>query len=236
MIEKQSINCPEFTEDVQQEAWCNLDNNAFYEEVRPKGLQALAEKAGLLEGCDIEHSQLYWRDAKSILDAASGFGRVVDALRKYQYSGSITAVERNHAQYQYLKQQYGQQATVLQGDITQLPQAMQKFDVIFLLWSGLADFSKQEQPKIVEALSNRLSENGKLIIDTLPPTVTPLDTVQLTPQSFLIKAKHASVRAYKPNYREVKQYVERCHLQIADLLVYQTTTQRYRWLYIITRQ
>ncbi len=215
------------------ENWDNYVNDAFYDDV--SGLQQLASKAGLLTGCDVKALSGYWQTANNILDVSSAFGRVVSSLLQQGFKGQITAIERNNRQYQYLKNNFGKSAHILQKDLHHLNDLSENFDVIFFLWSGLADFSRVEQPSIINNLAKLLDRERKLIIDTMPMNTKPLGTEEFARQSFLTRGKTGVVRTYEATYEEIELYAHQAGLNILELIRCQTDTNRMRWLYVLSR-
>jgi|GEM_PF-730814 phospholipid N-methyltransferase len=218
---------------TKEDLWSNYENDAFYEEIQPEGLQKLSLKAGLSTGCDIKMLTPYWSTANSILDLGAGCGRAIDALLKNGFKGEITAVERNTSFFQHLKEKYKNEVSLLQTDIHDCNQIDSRFDVILMLWSGLADFSPEEQPVIFRKVSTLLNKGGKIIIDTMPVDVKPLQTEQFAQQSFLTRAKHSVVNTYEPTSEEIKQYANDNKLYSIELLHCITDSNRTRWLYVI---
>lgn len=214
--------------------WSNYENNAFYQEIKPEGLQKLAMKAGLLTGCDIKLLKPYWQQAEKILDVGSGFGRVVDALLACQFNGEITAIERNELLYQHIKKQHQNKVKLFNKDIHELHYITEQFDVIFFLWSALADFSPDEQPVILSELAKLLTQGGKLIVDTIPHDVKPLDTEEFAQRSFLTRASNEVVHTYEPTYDEMMRYATESGLNNCELLHCTTDTSRIRWLYVLS--
>ena len=213
--------------------WKNSENNNFYAEIKVDGLMKLATKAGLLNGCDIRTLKPYWINSSNLLDIGSGFGRVVSALLENKFRGNITAIERNDEQYTYIAKKFGHNIRSIHADIRALYYFKERFDTILFLWSGLADFSSQEQPTIVKTIANLLNKNGTLVIDTMPMDLKPLDTEQFGKQSFLTKAENSIVHTYEPSYTEVQSYAKSCGLTILELIRCKTDTNRERWLYVL---
>lgn len=212
--------------------WENTSNNAFYEEVKANGLGQLAKKAGLSSGCDIKLLTPYWENAKKILDVGSAYGRVIGALLTMGFKGEITGIERSAAMHKHAQDKFPN-VNIIHGDIqSQLPLS-NRFDVIFFMWSGLADFPQHQQQTIVNMLANMLSKNGRLIIDTMPMKVQPLDTEAFARQSFRTKAEKSVVQTYEPTDIEIKKYATSSNLKLIELLHCKTDTDRTRWLYVL---
>ncbi|MCW5589692.1 MAG: class I SAM-dependent methyltransferase [Legionellales bacterium] len=214
--------------------WTNYDNDPFYQSLSGEGLRTFAKKAGLVNGCDIKLLKPYWENAQSILDVTSGYGRVIHALRSQNYLGTIIGIERNQAQYESAKQYVGQDALLIHGDIHDLTVIQQKFDVILLLWSGLAEFHPSEQPLIIRNLAKKLNPNGYLIIDTIPMNVKPLGTEEFAYRSFLTRVNDSVVHTYEATYDEIELYANQANLNQIKLITVETETQRTRWLYVLS--
>lgn len=216
--------------------WDNDDNSAFYEALKVEGLKKFAEKAGLSTGCDMRELRAYWSTAKSILEAGTGYGRVIDYLIKNQYQGTITAIERCNMLFQYLKTRFCQYENInlLQTDIRYLSNSNSHFDLILYMWSGIADFSYKEQPFVIKKLAKLLQKNGKLVIDTLSMNIVPLGVKKLGDQLYLLKVNDFHKYIYEPNSYEIEYYAKNAGFANIKRISYQTDTLRERWLYILS--
>ena len=216
--------------------WKIEDNNAFYDEIRPEGLQALSIKAGLATGCDIKLLKPYWEQAEKILEVGCGFGRVIENLLTNGFQGEITAIERNPSMYQFTNAHYHDKIhAILNTDVFELDHPKAYFDVIFFLWSGLADTPPHRQTLAVKILASLLNKTGRLILDTMPMHTQPLDTEVLEKQSFQTKAAHSAISTYEANYDEMNRYAAQSGLSLLKLLHCKTDNNRERWLYVLTR-
>jgi len=200
----------------------------------------LAHKGGLFNGCDVKQLIPYWKNKRAILDVGTCFGRVIGALIDNGLKSKITSVERNHSLFEYAYAAYKniEGVELFNQDIHAYLNAnkRQKFSVIFILWSGLADYNPHEQAILLKRLAKRLEKNGYLILDTMPMNVMPLDTEKFEQQSFLTRSKNNSiVRTYEASYDEVCQYAENAKLQLLKRIECPTDTQRMRWLYILEK-
>jgi len=215
--------------------WGNTDNTAFYEAISVDTLQQFAEKAGLSTGCDLDLLKPYWSKAQSILEVGAGYGRVIDYLMKHHFTGQITAIERCNVFFNHLQKQFFEYPNVelVHGDIMQVD-LPQKFDLILVLWSGIADFSHQEQSAFVLKLANFLKTGGDFIIDTMPQKVLPLMcTEQRGDQTFLTMVNNKIVCTYEPSAQEILHYAQLADLNYQNLINLTTTTRRERWLHAL---
>lgn len=218
------------------EQWNNEGNNAFYESVKADGLQQLAEKAGLTTGCDMDLLTPYWSTAESILEVGAGYGRVIDYLLQHQFAGTITAIERCNVLFKHLERRYKKYKNIdlIHADILHLNKMDERFELILMLWSEIADFSPHEQILVFTMLAKLLQEKGRLIIDTMPVNVVPLGASKYGQQIIYSITKNITLHAYAPNTVEIKQYAQKAGFSNVACLNYQTNTDRERQLYILS--
>lgn len=223
------VDPPEQTEVV----WTNYDNDAFYTAVDVEGLKEFAKKGGLDDGCDVLAIKSYWESAKSILDVGSGYGRVIEALLKNNFSGKITAIERNAKFFNYLKQQYSDRVTLHNLDIHDCSSITERFDVILFLWSSLADFPFAEQSLIVQQLASLLAPQGLLIFDSIPFGTVPIEGSFLNKQLSVIKRNANKVYIFAPILQEIQQYANSAKLNLFNTVKIITSTNRVRNIHIL---
>lgn len=223
-------------DDKKLTQWSNNDNQTFYEAITVEGIKQFSQKGGLSNGCDIHLLKPHWINAKSVLEVGTGYGRVIKSLLENNFSGKITAIERSNTLFDYLEKNYSSKANLIKADICKYNNIQERFDVIFWLWSGIADFAPHEQMLTVIKLSQLLSVGGKLIIDTMPENVIPLMSNQNQgKQVFLTTVNNATVHTYEPRSEEIKQYGKLASLTNYDLISCPTDTQRKRWLHILSK-
>lgn len=219
----------------QDNTWNNKDNNAFYTEHGVQGLQYLAVRGGLINGCDVHLLKPYWQDAKNILDVNSGFGRVLKTLLTLGCKAKITGIERCTPLFQHAQKYYGHAVTLLKDDLMANRQIKGDFDALFFLWSGLADFSPLEQSSVIQYLVSLMTENGYLFIDTMPKKVKPLGTKTLSHQSFQTQSTTCVVNTYEPSMAEIEKYANASGLKIIANPLCRTDTGRTRQLYVLKK-
>lgn len=221
---------------IQKINWSNNDNEAFYQSISVEGLKEFAEKGGIASGSDLECLKSYWFTAQSILEVGAGYGRVIDYLIKHNFSGKITAIERCNASFEYLQQQFSHNSnvTLVQDDILNCDKVKMKFDLILFLWSGIADFSQQEQSLIIKKLAKLLNQGGHLVIDTMPPDVKSLSSTEVDKQLLYIKSDQSSAYGYIPTVDQIKDYGNEAKLLNSKVISFQTDIQRERLLIILS--
>jgi len=213
--------------------WTNDDNDAFYTAVNVEGLKALAEKGSLADGCDVRALKPYWESANTILDAASGYGRVIETLLQEGFQGEITAIERNAVLYEHLQSHYANRVTLHKLDLHNCSAITERFDVILFLWSSLADFAPMEQAAIVQQLAKLLAPQGILILDTMPVGVVPISGKSINRQLFSIKKNCSIVYAYISTLQEIQDYAIAAQLVLLENFELTTQTARIRHIYIL---
>lgn len=215
--------------------WSNSDNDAFYEGIKVDGLRAFAEKAGLARGCDMDILTPYWSRAESILEVGAGYGRVIKYLLEHARARKITAVERCEVFIEYLNKQYGKCSNVhlIPADVIQLKNLSDRFDLILVLWSAMADFSVQEQSVVIKILAKLLTKEGCLVIDIVPTNVAPLGSEKYSKQSYYLTLSGNSICGFLPTVQEIQDYAKEANLHNISHITYKTDTQRERWLFIL---
>lgn len=213
----------------------NARNRAFYEKLTAHGLRELAIKGGLASGCDMLALKPYWSTAQSILDVGAGYGRAIEFLIKHQFQGKITAIERCHDLFSSLHKQFSHNHNInlLNTDIINLPETNERFEVILMLWSAIADFSPIEQLQVIKKLSNLLKKEGKLIVDTMPEKIIPLLAKKHGSQTFVTIIENTMVETYEPNAQEIRRYAKKAGFSDVSRITCTTDINRERWLYIL---
>ena len=215
--------------------WHNEDNNLFYETVKVNGLKSLAEIAGLSACCDLDLLQPYWSKAESILDIGAGYGRAVDYLLTHGFQGQITAVERCNVMFEYLEKNFGQDKNVnlLHCDIRCFTNTHKNFDLVLLLWSGIADFTKTEQIAVFSKARSLLEKGGTLILDIIPHDIQPMSSEYIGDGTYVIPFNGVNGYVYLPEPKAIEASAKTSGFLSIDLIHYATDTKRKRCVYII---
>ena len=119
--------------------------------------------------------------------------------------------------------------------ILKLNSKFEKFDLILWLWSGMADFSPSEQKTSVKKLASYLSTNGKIIIDVLPNTITPLKTTKHSNQKInILNVDGSDIHIYSISVEEIEDYSKFVGLGDICHIGYLSSIKRQRIIYILS--
>ncbi|HVV68584.1 MAG TPA: class I SAM-dependent methyltransferase [Gammaproteobacteria bacterium] len=220
--------------------WTNYDNSAFYETIDITEFKGFAASAGITNGCDIKLSTSHWEKARSVLEVGAGYGRVINYLLQHKFLGHITAIERCNKMFNHLQKQYArnENVTLLHCDLHNLNQINfdRTFDVIFWLWSGITEFSFKEQPFIIFELTKLLSNNGILIIDTMPEFIIPLNAAEKTPSSsYTCQMHNTTICGYWISKDKIEETAFLAGFANVTHLNYTTDTNRKRLLHFLSK-
>ncbi len=215
--------------------WSNTTNRKLYNKLPPEEFRNLAMECGLDSCFDVKELSKYISEAGSILEVGAGYGRVLDCIIATQYEGELYAVERIGAFCELLRTKFENRVHVIQEDIFKL-QLDYKFDLILWLWSGISDFSRDEQPKALAALSKHLSKNGKIVIDQSSPERLPKEAYSIGGRSYAVPTKYGDVYVYCPSLDEIAEYIELAGLEEIERIDYVTTTEGTRMLHVLSKK
>ena len=224
--------------DSRTAAWTNNDNNNFYELVTPAGLAQLAVKSGLDSCCDIELLRPFWENALSVLEVGAGYGRVIQYLIDNGFKGKITAIERSQAFMEWLQLHFANRVDLRNLDIHDCSQVEDKFDTILFLWSGIADFTFNEQNIIISNLCELLQPGGQLILDNVPADIPPSgwqENKSGSEYTMLYGDGSAKVTIRKLHNEEIDACCEKLSLSSIEHCKYTTSNGKTRQFHILTR-
>ena len=217
-------------------SWSNYDNSKFYELVKSKKLQSIAEHGGLSNCCDLEVAMPYWRNSNSILEVGAGYGRVIDHMLSKGFSGKITAIERIKSFFQILQSKYDDKVRLLNIDLHDLSCVRDSFDTILFLWSGIAEFTLKEQEELIKNLAKLLNKGGYLIIDNLSESTDPFGIKQVkTKKDYCFKLESAKIYINKSSIEEIDNCAKAANFSNIKHITYQTDTGRPRVMHILTK-
>ena len=166
---------------------------------------------------------------------SSGFGRVIETLLNHNCKADITGIERSKPLFEYLKKHYGENVALLNEDFLTTQLIKGKFEVILFLWSALSDFSRHEQPVVIQKLSQFLTPKGILVIDSIPSDLTPIHSIQIEPQDYQIEYAKQKGFIYMPSNEQINEYAKEAKLQRIKLIHFKTDKGRPRYLHILSK-
>jgi SAM-dependent methyltransferase len=209
----------------------NDRNINYYNRLGVNTLKELAVKGGFADFPDLLMVHSCLTNAGAILEIGAGYGRCIDFLMKNNYQGKIIALEKSPVLYDYLTETY-KNVEVVFGDIKTYSMEG-KVDVALWMWSGIIDFSLEEQKNCISKVRGFLNEGGKLIID-VPRIGFQTFAQHLDKQRLHISNEFGTLDCYIPSFAEIKEIGEEAGFASAEEVHYKTTTLKERTIYILT--
>jgi phospholipid N-methyltransferase len=188
---------------------------------------------GLDSGKDIDVIMPYVNAAESILEVGAGYGRVLNHLITRGYKGKLSGIERSGKLCKWLNSQYQQRVMILKGSLMTITH-QEKYDLILWMWTGLAEFSKDEQITGLKKMLQYLNPEGKIILDMVPLTEKTLNTVALTVQEHIFETKYGTDHCYLPSEEEITGYAHAIGLNKVEKIAYKPLPERTRLFYILS--
>ncbi|HVV69636.1 MAG TPA: class I SAM-dependent methyltransferase [Patescibacteria group bacterium] len=213
--------------------WTNDDVIEFYEKIPIDVLRNWAIEGGFEEGCDIDLAYPYIADTRSLIDLGGGYGRVTNRLITNGYQGKIYIVERSQGFYEHLIKNFSQRANITQQDIQRFS-PVQKVEAILWMWSGIGDFSKEEQLPILKQICTWLKPGGTLVLETILHTCVPNNATVNDGRSFVISTKYGTFYGYKASSEEIQEYGEQLGFKYIKHINYLTPLGRPRVVHILS--
>jgi phospholipid N-methyltransferase len=215
-------------------SWSNSDNIAFYENMPLQHCIDVVKDGGLDNNCDVTAAKQYIDAAHSILEIGAGYGRALQSIIDMGYKKkALFAIERDRKLYQHLIKRFPTSAEIIHSDIKDF-NTNYKFDLILWLWTGICEFSKNEQPQILSKLINFLTPRGHIIIDLIPVKCKALNTTNFDQSNRIIKTPFGVDYIYIPSEKELKQHAKTLGMKNTEVITYKTRTNKIRKLYIFT--
>ena len=208
--------------DVDIRRWCNDDNADFYNHIPITTFQQYAVNIGLDDFEDLELIYPLIHKSNSLLEIGAGFGRVLSYLNYKKYTGKIYAIERSRTLYTHLKQTFPKIKNVIHSDIRSVTFPIQ-FDLALWMWSGIAEFQKDMQAKLIRKILSFLQPTGRLVIDTSAANSQSNNATQHAGQFQEIHTEFATIRGYMPSEIELLNIIKNV-LEHTTVNSYQYTT------------
>jgi SAM-dependent methyltransferase len=216
----------------EDNSWSNKDNAAFYENISKEANRENSILGGLEEGCDLTLAHNYLVNANSILEIGAGYGRVLYCLKQRKYKATITAVERSQKLCKILKERFFNTIEIIECDIKNFTTNKQ-YDAILWLFSGISDFTQEEQLYVLKKIALLLTRKGVIILDTFSPDLKPANALHAKAQSYLIHLENNKLHGYIPSREEIIEYAQKLNITLLECIPYETDTQSKRYLYIL---
>lgn len=143
----------------------------FYASLSECEFRVFASKSGLDTCFDVKAIKHEVLSASRILDLGAGYGRVVSELQSINSSALIAGVEKQKKYYDFLLDAF-LNVDFYNQDILYLD-LVDKFDLVTLLWSTIANFSKNKQPLVFKKVASVISDRGVFVVDMADINAAP---------------------------------------------------------------
>lgn len=210
----------------------NDKNFLFYENIGVDTFKDLAEKGGFSTYHDLELAFPFIKSADSILEIGAGYGRCIDYLRKKGYKGKLIAVEQSTALVNHLKDRFSD-VNIMHGDIKKL-ELSQKVDSALWMWSGILDFSPEEQLLCLKRIAGLLTVKGNLAID-VPSLGHKTIASHLDEQNLHFETPFGTLDCYIPSREEMEKMTKQAGFATLEEINYKTATGMPRTMYILEK-
>lgn len=211
----------------------NKKNFNFYNQIGIDTFQSLAKTGGFNTFVDLEIAYRYIQPLENIIEIGAGYGRCIDFLFEKKHQGEIFAVEQSPVLCKHLRQKYQGGVNVIEGDIYDVSFDNQ-IDTALWMWSGIIDFSVDEQAAVIKHLFDILSAKGKLFID-IPRIGIKTIAEHMDQQRIKLKTDFGEIECYIPLSSEMKGYADGAGFLRIDEINYETATDKKRTMYILMK-
>ncbi len=211
----------------------NEKNFNFYNQIGLDTFQSLAQSGGFNTFVDLEIAYRYIQPAENIVEIGAGYGRCIDFLLHKKHKGEIIAVEQSAVLCKHLKEKYASSVQIIEGDIYKVS-FKDQVDTALWMWSGMIDFSQEEQAAVIKHLFDILSPKGKLFID-IPRIGIQTIADHIDQQRIKLTTDFGEIECYIPLSSEMKEYADRAGFARLDEINYETATDKKRTMYILMK-
>jgi len=211
----------------------NERNFNFYNQIGIETFQSLAQDGGFSTFVDLEIAYRYIQPSENIVEIGAGYGRCVEFLIYKKHEGKIIAVEQSSKLCNYLREKYSSSVEIVEGDIYKIS-FDQQIDSALWMWSGIIDFSLEEQAANVKHIFELLSDKGKLFID-IPRIGIQTIASHIDQQRIRLTTEFGEIECYIPLSSEVKEYAHAAGFRRVDEINYETATDKKRTMYILKK-
>ncbi|GJM61148.1 class I SAM-dependent methyltransferase [Persicobacter diffluens] len=211
----------------------NLLNRSFYDEMKIQKLQEFAKLTGFSDGTDIQTLYPMLQNAQTIVELGSGYGRGLAFLKQKGFLGKLIGIERAPHFVSYANEQLAGHSQShcqdLMEDI-QIPHC----DALLWLWSGLMEFSADEQANRIHYFSQFLRPEGKFFIDLPFQEVSIVGEYQ-DEKSLILQQPWGKLYAFQPNDLDMDRFALKAQLKVLSPIIYATSKGYQRKIYIFQK-
>ncbi len=210
----------------------NKKNFKFYKNIGVENLRELSMIGGFDVCKDMDLSWPHIKGANRILELGAGTGRCIQYLLDKEFKGEIVAIEQSEDFFQYLRKNYGSKSTLIQGDFME-HQFEGKFDAVLWMWSGILDFSEEEQEAALRKIFDMLEDKGVLAIDTPRIGFKTFAQHQIDEQHLHLETTFGDLHCYIPSKSDLENMSNKVGFKSIESNDYDTSTDKERTIYFI---
>ncbi len=211
----------------------NDRNLLFYTNIGLDPFVELSEKGGFSAFKDLELIDSYIPTDASVLELGAGFGRCLTYFSGKGHKGKLTGVEFSLPLVEYLRGKFSNTVEILNADIKTL-KLTQKYDVALWMWSGIIDFSREEQLNACKGLFELLNQGGRLFID-VPRMGIQTIANHIDSQNVVLTTSYGEIHAFIPNDADMEKIRKFSGFQKVVKMDYSTSTDKKRTIYILEK-
>jgi tRNA A58 N-methylase Trm61 len=213
----------------------NKSNKQFYNNLPLDVFKDMTKQGGFSDYKDLKLIADRIPPAAHVLELGAGYGRCIDFLLSRKHTGHITAVEHSTPLLTVLREKYNAlpQVEVLEEDLNTTVQVFNA-DVVLWIFSGLLDFSKEEQVSMLKKIQTWINDGGKLFVDI--PQLAQLTIARYTDkQDIVMDTPYGSISTFLPSELDMKEYAAFAGFSGVEVLHYDTDTDKKRAMYIFSK-
>lgn len=211
----------------------NDKNIQFYNNLGVEPFKKLSEVGGFSSHKDLELVFPYIEGSNSIVEVGAGFGRCLDFFINKGFEGKLIAVEKAIPYLEHLRKHYSDRVEILDVDVKKLS-LNEKVDTVLWMFSGIIDFSREEQIQTLKLLAGCLKEKGKLVID-IPKLGFRTYADHTDEQHLRFDSEYGLLECYIPSVEDITEYQEKAGFSGFIRLDYSTPSGKHRTVYILTK-
>jgi SAM-dependent methyltransferase len=211
----------------------NDKNLLFYNNIGLDPFRELSVKGGFSSYKDMELIATYISGDASVLELGAGFGRCLTYFVDKGHKGTLTGVEYSQPLVSHLKEKFAGKAEIINADIKKL-ELKQKYDIALWMWSGIIDFSKEEQIESCKRVYNILNERGRLFID-VPRLGVQTIANHLDNQHLVLTTEYGEIHAFIPDDTDMENIKKEVGFHRLVKMEYVTSTDKKRTVYMLEK-
>jgi SAM-dependent methyltransferase len=211
----------------------NDKNLLFYNNIGLDPFKELSEKGGFSSYKDMELISSYIPNDASVIELGAGFGRCLNYFIGKGHKGKLTGVEYSQPLVQHLKENFEGKAEIINADIKKL-ELKEKYDVALWMWSGIIDFSPEEQLESCKGIYNLLHNGGRLFID-VPRMGVQTIANHIDRQHLVLITEYGEIHAYIPDDADMEEIKEKVGFSRLVKIEYATSTDKKRTVYMMEK-